>query len=234
MKNFSITIIGLCCVALFSVSCDSLTTQDKKVTTANDSVSYYIGLNVGYSLQNQFASDPSMSDIDFELLVQGVKNVLVDDDAEATNEEVMAYIQSYFMSKQAKEGEARIEEGKKWLADNKDKHGVFETETGLQYKIVKEGNGAQPTAESTVKCHYEGRLTDGTIFDSSYERGQPTDFPLNGVIRGWTEGIQLMAEGAEYEFYIPAELAYGANPPSREIPPHSVLIFKVELIEVVN
>ena len=124
-------------------------------------------------------------------------------------------------------------ESEAFLAENKTKEGVVETESGLQYKVIEEGTGASPTAESTVEVHYEGTLIDGTKFDSSYDRGQTIEFPLNGVIRGWTEGLQLMKEGGTYMFYIPSDLAYGENPrPGGPIKPNNALIFKVELVSV--
>lgn len=124
------------------------------------------------------------------------------------------------------------EEGEKYLAENSKKDGVVALASGLQYQVLKEGTGKKPKATDKVKCHYEGFLIDGTVFDSSVQRGEPAVFPLNGVIAGWTEGVQLMAEGAKYRFYIPYDLAYGPQGAGAQIPPYAALIFDVELIEV--
>jgi len=123
-------------------------------------------------------------------------------------------------------------EGETFLAENATKEGVQTTDSGLQYKILEEGGGRKPFADSMVKVHYEGRLIDGTVFDSSYKRDEPLGFPLNGVIRGWTEGLQLMRIGSKFEFYIPYDLAYGERGSPPRIPPCAALIFKVELLEV--
>lgn len=122
------------------------------------------------------------------------------------------------------------EEGEKYLAENAKKDGVIALPSGLQYKVIKEGTGKKPKATDRVKCHYEGFLIDGTVFDSSVQRGEPAVFPLNGVIAGWTEGVQLMAEGAKYRFFIPYDLAYGSQGAGAQIPPYAALIFDVELI----
>ena len=130
-----------------------------------------------------------------------------------------------------KYGEAKAE-GEKFLQENALREEVKTTESGLQYEVLVAGKGAKPTAESTVKVHYEGTLIDGTVFDSSYERGEPIEFPLSGVIKGWTEGVQLMSEGSKYEFYIPYNLGYGEHGAPGAIPPYATLKFIVELIEV--
>ena len=125
-----------------------------------------------------------------------------------------------------------LEAGRAFLAENRQRDGVTETESGLQYEVVEEGDGASPDANDVVQVHYEGTRLDGSVFDSSYERGQPATFPLNQVIPGWTEGVQLMQEGATYMFYIPADLAYGERGAGGTIGPNEVLTFKVELLEV--
>lgn len=136
------------------------------------------------------------------------------------------------MEMRAETAKPVIEEGEQFLAENKERDGIITTESGLQYEILNEGKGAQPTIEDKVKVHYHGTLLDGSVFDSSVDRGEPAVFPVGGVIRGWQEGIPLMKEGARYRFYIPQELAYGINPPSPSIPAGALLIFDVELFEV--
>ena len=151
------------------------------------------------------------------------------DDAEAQQ------IVNTFLQKQQEEmGKAVREDGERFLAENAKKEGVTVLPSGLQYTVIKEGNGAKPLATDRVKCHYEGTLPNGTIFDSSYKRGEPAVFPLNGVIAGWTEGVQLMNEGAKYRFFIPYHLAYGERGAGQAIPPYAALVFDVELIEVVK
>lgn len=125
-----------------------------------------------------------------------------------------------------------LKAGQDFLAENKTKTGVTELPSGLQYEILNEGSGAKPSATDTVKCHYHGTLIDGTIFDSSVQRGQPAKFPLNMVIKGWTEGVQLMPEGSKWRFYIPADLGYGNRQVSAQIGPNCALIFDVELLEI--
>ena len=141
-------------------------------------------------------------------------------------------LQEYFTKKQKEEAQAHIAEGKAYLDTNAKKAGVTVTKSGLQYEVLQEGTGNSPKATDTVRCHYEGRLLDGTIFDSSYKRGEPADFGLNQVIPGWTEGVQLMKEGAKFRFTIPYLLAYGEQGAGASIPPFSTLIFDVELIKV--
>ncbi len=153
--------------------------------------------------------------------------------------EAQQIVQQFFKEQEAKQrakaaemGKAAKEAGEKYLAENAKKDGVIVLPSGLQYEVLTEGTGKQPKATDNVKCHYEGFLTDGTVFDSSVQRGEPAVFPLNGVIAGWTEGVQLMKEGAKYRFHIPYNLAYGEAGAAGAIPPYAALIFDVELIEV--
>lgn len=174
--------------------------------------------------------------INYALVRQGLVNGIKGEKTNITQEQAQEYIQKVMTERQ----EARMlekygankEAGEKFLAENKTKPGIQTTESGLQYEVIKEGKGQKPTATDMVKVHYEGKLTNDTVFDSSIKRGEPTDFYVNQVIKGWTEGLQLMSEGAKYRFYIPQDLAYGANENNPSIPPFSVLIFDVELIEV--
>ena len=179
-----------------------------------------------------------------QLRAMGVENLNKDDFSEAlaaafdgketklSPEEAQKTIQEY-LQKLQENAEKKIKEvGQKFLAENKLKEGVKETASGLQYVVEKEGTGAQPSATDEVTVHYTGKLLDGTVFDSSVSRGEPATFPLNRVIPGWTEGVQLMKEGAKYTFFIPSDLAYGPQGVPNAIPPHSTLIFDVELIKV--
>ena len=181
-----------------------------------------------------------------QLLGMGVKNLNVDDYMAAVKavlegaepalplKEAQTLINEYLQNLEAEATKAAKEAGEKFLADNKTREGVKVTASGLQYVVEKEGEGAQPTAEDEVTVHYTGRLLNGQVFDSSVQRGEPATFPLNRVIPGWTEGVQLMKEGAKYTFFIPSDLAYGPQGIPNAIPPHSTLIFEVELIKVIK
>lgn len=205
-----------------------------ELKTEIDSVSYSIGLNMVSNIKRDFA------DCNFDAFIEGVKAGVSDTNHLINPEEAQAVIQAYFQKKQAaaqaeqnKESEKIKADGIKFLEENKKKEGVITTASGLQYIVMKEGTGKQPTATSNVEVHYHGTTPDGTVFDSSVERGQSISFGLNQVIKGWTEGVQLMKEGAKYKFFIPQELAYGANPrPGGPIKPFMPLVFEVELIKV--
>ncbi len=213
---------------------DSGSSQDVSLDTNIDSVSYSLGYQIGaMSLKPQ-----GMTDINPDQLTAGLRTALEDEDAALTNTEMQQIVQNYQMQaqqqaqqQQQQDAEINAKEGEEFLAENREKEGVQETQSGLQYEVIEEGSGATPNETDTVLVNYEGSLIDGTVFDSSPEEGTP--IPLNGVIPGWTEGIQLMQEGAKYKFYIPGDLAYGANPrPGGPIGPNETLIFEVELIEV--
>lgn len=200
-----------------------------------DSVSYSLGYQNG-----KFLLQRGMDKVSPELMMQGFVDALQEENSKLTETEMRNVIQDYQeiaqqRAKDRQDNQARInkEEGEKFLSENLTKENVKVTESGLQYKVIEEGTGPKPTVKDTVKVHYEGTLIDGTVFDSSYENGNPATFPVARVIQGWTEGLQLMKEGATYMFYIPSELAYGANtPPGGPIGPNQTLIFKVELLEV--
>lgn len=197
-------------------------------------VSYALGLGIGRQLQDLCGEDLNLEDF-----AQAVKDIytgahLAIDEIEG-QQMVIEYLQRRDAEKKAEQaaaGEAAKKAGEEFLKENAKKEGVVVLPSGLQYQVVKEGTGRSPKATDNVKCHYEGTLIDGTLFDSSIKRGQPATFPLNGVIRGWTEGLQLMKEGATYKFFIPYNLAYGENGAGNMIPPFAALIFEVQLIEV--
>lgn len=158
---------------------------------------------------------------------------------QVADQEAQMIVTEFFQQQEAKQRAAAAEKykenkdkGEAWLADKALEEGVVSLPSGLMYQVLNEGNGKKPTAEDTVECHYEGRLIDGTVFDSSYKRGESATFPLNGVIAGWTEGVQLMSEGAKYRFFIPYQLAYGERGAGAAIPPFAALVFDVELIKV--
>ena len=197
-------------------------------------VSYALGLGIGRQLQDLCGEDLNLEDF-----AQAVKDIytggeLAIDEIEG-QQMVIEYLQRRDAEKKAEQaaaGEVAKKAGEDFLKENSNKAGVVTLPSGLQYMVIKEGTGRSPKATDNVKCHYEGTLIDGTLFDSSKKRGEPATFPLNGVIKGWTECVQLMKEGATYRFFIPYDLAYGANGAGSAIPPYAALIFDVELIEV--
>ena len=199
-----------------------------------DKLSYALGLGIGRQLAQMGANNISIEDF-----ADAIKDVVTGNDLKMTNQEAQTIVQDYFAKQEqriqaemAEKGKAAKEAGEKYLAENAKKEGVTTTASGLQYKVLKEGNGRKPKATDSVKCHYEGFLIDGTLFDSSVQRGEPATFGLQQVIAGWTEGLQLMQEGAKYRFFIPYILGYGASGAGQTIPPFSTLIFDVELLEV--
>lgn len=176
--------------------------------------------------------------INYDMIKQGMINAIKGQKTNMTAEQAQEYVQKVMNDRQAvrmmeKYG-ANKAAGEKFLADNKSKPGIQTTASGLQYEVIKEGTGVKPTASDLVKVHYEGKLTNDTIFDSSIKRGEPTEFYVNQVIKGWTEGLQLMSVGSKYRFFIPQDLAYGANENNPQIPPFSTLVFDVELLEIKN
>ena len=192
-----------------------------------DKISYALGLGIGQQIKSMNIENFSIEDF-----AKSISDVMEDKETAFTSREAQVMLQEFFQKKQKEEAEKFIAEGKAYLDENAKKEGVTVTKSGLQYEILQEGTGKSPKATDTVRCHYEGRLLDGSVFDSSYKRGEPADFGLNQVIPGWTEGVQLMKEGAKYRFTIPYLLAYGEQGAGASIPPFSTLVFDVELIKV--
>ena len=198
-----------------------------------DKVSYALGMGIGAQLMGMGAEKLNIDDF-----AQAIKDCM-SGKTQMTNSEAQKIAQEFFAeqekvqrAKAAELGKAAREKGEQYLAENAKKEGVITTPSGLQYKVITEGTGRSPKAKDSVKCHYEGFLIDGTVFDSSVQRGQPATFPLGGVIAGWTEGLQLMKEGGKTRFFIPYNLAYGEAGAAGAIPPYAALIFDVELLEV--
>ncbi|MBR5467395.1 MAG: FKBP-type peptidyl-prolyl cis-trans isomerase [Bacteroidaceae bacterium] len=190
-------------------------------------ISYALGLGIGQQLK-------SMNIENFQVgeFARSIEEVMAGKETEMTAKDAQVLLNEYFQKKQEEEAQANIAQGKAYLEENGKREGVITTKSGLQYEVLTEGTGNSPKATDKVRCHYEGRLTDGTIFDSSYQRGEPADFGLNQVIAGWTEGVQLMKEGAKYRFHIPYLLGYGERGAGASIPPYATLVFDVELIKV--
>ena len=192
-----------------------------------DKFSYAIGLGIGQNLLSMGAQGINVEDF-----AQAIADVLNRNETAISHNEAREIVNKYFEELEAKMNAENIEKGKAFLAENAKKEGVITLPSGLQYEVITEGNGKKPSATDKVKCHYEGTLIDGTLFDSSIKRGQPAVFGVNQVIRGWVEALQLMSEGSKWRLFIPSELGYGAQQAGEMIPPHSTLIFEVELIEV--
>lgn len=192
-----------------------------------DKISYALGMAIARNLRSMGVD--SLSTEDFSAAVQAV---ISGGKTELTDQEAQITVQQFLQKKEEEQSRVMRADGEKYLADNAKKEGVIVTESGLQYEILTPALGQKPKATDTVTCHYEGRLIDGTVFDSSYRRGEPASFPLQGVIAGWTEGLQLMAIGSKFRFTIPFQLGYGARGAGGSIPPYATLIFDVELISI--
>lgn len=192
-----------------------------------DKFSYSIGLGIGQNLLGMGARNLNVEDF-----AQAIKDVLEGNPTAVSHTEAREVVNKYFEELEAKLSAEAIEKGKNFLEENKKKENIVTLPSGLQYEVIKEGNGKKPKATDRVRCHYEGTLIDGTLFDSSIQRGEPAVFGVNQVIAGWVEALQLMSEGSKWRLFIPSELAYGANGAGEMIPPHSTLIFEVEMIEV--
>lgn len=192
-----------------------------------DKVSYAIGLSLGQNLMGS-----GVKKLEYADLAAGIQDVLEHNTPKITYEEAEQELNKFFQEMQEKVANASKKAGEDFLAENAKREGVKVTESGLQYEVLTAALGQKPTATSTVNCHYEGRLIDGTVFDSSYRRGEPISFPLQGVIKGWTEGLQLMSVGSKFRFTIPFNLAYGAQGAGGSIPPYATLVFDVELLGI--
>ena len=239
MKNYLLKLTILTFAAAMFTACgNSYESASPDITDRNDSLHYSFGYLQGANLANQ-----GIDDVDMNNYVAGFMTAMDEADSSIINDgDMQALIQSYFqelqmrqMEERAAEADVNIEQGQAFLEENLQNSDVTETESGLQYRVLEEGDGPKPEATDRVQVHYEGSLITDEVFDSSYERGEPVTFPLNQVIPGWTEGVQLMSVGSKYQFFIPADLAYGNNPPQGSIiKPGSVLIFEVELLDIVE
>lgn len=201
------------------------------LATSVDSMSYALGVNIATDLTNNLKTLPG-GVYNKEVFLKAFNNVMKGDSVVISNENAQAFLQTFFTAAQDKVANEKKTEGEKFLTENKKNPAVQVTPSGLQYIVLTEGTGAKPTATDKVKVHYEGTLTDGTKFDSSYDRGEPIEFPLNQVIKGWTEGVQLMSVGSKYKFFVPYDLAYGEQGAGGVIPPFATLIFTVELLDI--
>lgn len=201
--------------------------------TEKDKSSYALGMSIGTGLHRQgIPVDPAVVARGLKDAMSGSKTLMTEEEMKSTLQQLRAEVGKEQASKAHVAGEGNRKEGEAFLSTNKSKEGVTALPDGLQYKVVKEGTGPKPTASDTVTVNYRGTLVNGKEFDSSYKRGQPVSFPVSGVIKGWTEALQLMPVGSKWELYIPADLAYGDNPPDPSIGPGDTLIFEVELLSI--
>ncbi|MDO9624313.1 MAG: FKBP-type peptidyl-prolyl cis-trans isomerase [Pseudomonas sp.] len=215
-------------VGLVLAGCDSQTSAE--LETPAQKASYGIGLNMGKSLAQE-----GMDDLDSKAVAQGIEDAIGKKEQRLKDDELVeafAFLQKRAEERMAVISEESAQAGKKFLEENGKREGVVTTESGLQYEVLKKAEGNQPKASDVVSVHYEGKLTDGSVFDSSIERGSPIELPVSGVIPGWVEGLQLMHVGEKYKLYIPSELAYGEQSPTPAIPANSVLVFELELLEI--
>lgn len=218
MKNLILSLIVL--LGFSSINAQNLNTEMEKV-------SYSLGVNVAKSVKSQ-----GLESIDSDAIAKAFKDVFEGNTLEISEEEANIVLQDYFGKLANEKQKANVESGQKFLDENAKREGVVTTATGLQYEVLKEGSGDSPKETDNVTVHYHGTLIDGTVFDSSVDRGQPATFPVNGVIPGWVEALQLMNPGAKYKLFIPSNLAYGERGAGGAIGPNATLVFEVELISI--
>jgi FKBP-type peptidyl-prolyl cis-trans isomerase len=224
MRVFLVLFICACLVA------PALAQDKTALKTENDKISYVLGLNLGTDMKNR-----SINDLNYDLLIKGIRDAYADGEKLMTDEEaeqVWSTFQQNMKASSMKMSEENKKKGEEFLAQNKTKEGVVTLPSGLQYKVIKAGSGPKPKLTDTVTTHYRGTLINGSEFDSSYKRNAPASFPVNGVIKGWTEALQLMETGSKWQLYIPSDLAYGPNGAGGVIGPNETLIFEVELLSV--
>ena len=223
MKN-KLFILG---VAATLVACNQENYTNAELTTQIDSVSYSLGISVANNLKNS-----GFESIETDAMASAFNDVFSDKEVRITEDEANLLIQDYFLELSEKKSQEATAEGSSFLIENAKKVGVITTSSGLQYEIITNGIGATPSESDKVTVHYHGTLLDGTVFDSSVDRGQPATFPVNGVIPGWVEALQLMNVGSKYKLYIPSDLAYGERGAGGAIGPNATLIFEVELLSI--
>lgn len=243
IQLFSLAVVCFSLHALYAQDEKAAESGDKasSLKTEAEKVSYALGLQIGNSLKRlqEQLTDAGLDKVDVDKFVLGLKACLSDEPAAMTEEEAQKVRNDFFANmrkaaeaKRKAEGEKAQKAGKEFLEANKGKEGVVTTKSGLQYQVLKEGTGKKPLKTDRVEVHYKGTLIDGSEFDSSYSRNKPATFRVTGVIKGWQEGLTLMTVGSKFKFFIPSDLAYGSRGSGAKIPPHSVLIFEVELLNI--
>ncbi|MFC2137068.1 FKBP-type peptidyl-prolyl cis-trans isomerase [Bacteroidota bacterium] len=205
----------------------SLIVYSQKFKTEIDTFSYSLGINIASNLKSK-----GIEELNTNMIIKAFEDIYNEKELSIDMEKADNIVNNYFVKVQEMAAEKNIEKGKEFLEENKKNDGIIELPSGLQYKILKEGEGEKPSINDNVTCHYKGTLIDGTVFDSSYDRGEPIEFPVRGVIDGWTEALQLMAVGSKWMLYIPSNLAYGDRGAGDRIGPNETLIFEVELLSI--
>jgi len=233
MKNSIIylLVIGL---MIAGTSCQQGGSKSVKLETTVDSVSYAIGILVGSNNLKQLSSAPGGDELDVNVMASAFTSASLEGELQITEEDANTLVQAFFQGAGERKGQANLEAGNAFLEANKAREGVSTTESGLQYEVITEGTGAKPTATDQVRVHYHGTLIDGTVFDSSVDRGEPATFGVGQVIPGWTEALQLMPVGSKWKVYLPSAIAYGERGAGGEIGPNAALIFEVELLEIIK
>lgn len=227
LRNFYLFIALIAIGAMISCNSGKKTSTAVALETNKDSASYSVGVQIA----TNFVSQGMDTIMNTDLIAAGIKDVF-DKNAKIGKDEANKIAQAFFNEMQKSEHQPKIEEGRKFLAENAKREGIQTTESGLQYEVLEEGAGKTPTAQSVIKAHYEGRLIDGTVFDSSIQRGEPATFPVNGVIKGWQEALQMMKVGAKWRIYVPYDLGYGSRGAGKMIKPYETLVFDIELISI--
>jgi len=234
MRNKVIFLLAIVMVVAATSCQQNGAVKKVKLETPIDSASYAIGVLVGANNKQQLANAPGGADMNIEAMAEAFRATSLGEETAISEDDANNIIRNYFQAEGKKEAQTNLEEGNAFLEKNKAREGVVTTESGLQYEILKEGDGPKPKATDKVKVNYHGTLIDGTVFDSSVDRGEPVTFAVNQVIPGWTEALQLMPVGSKWKLYIPANLAYGERGAGQDIGPNETLIFEVELLGIVN
>jgi len=229
IKSLVVTLVA---GTLILGSCNTFKSSKVELKTLADSAAYAIGIDIGNNIKKNLPTAPGGKELDQKIILAAFTSALNGDSSQITSDKIQGVTQSYFMKAQQVETEKAGEAGKKFLEENGKKAGVKTTASGLQYEIIKEGTGPLPLATDTVIVHYHGTTIEGKVFDSSVDRKEPAKFPVNQVIPGWTEALQLMPVGSKWKLVIPSEIAYGAQGAGADIKPNSVLVFEVELLEI--
>ncbi|MEZ5105774.1 MAG: FKBP-type peptidyl-prolyl cis-trans isomerase [Draconibacterium sp.] len=217
-----------------ATSCQQGGTKSVKLESNIDSVSYAIGILVGANNLQQLKNAPGSDELNKDIMAAAFTTASAEGETMMTEEDAQSVVQNFFQAQGKKEAQENLEKGNAFLEENAKRPGITTTESGLQYEVLTEGTGPKPTAEDRVRVHYHGTLIDGTVFDSSVERGEPAVFGVGQVIPGWTEALQLMPVGSKWKIYLPAGIAYGERGAGQDIGPNSALIFEVELLEIVK
>ena len=228
MQKLIVT-VSIAAVTLFTACNPTEKETVVELNTTPQKVSYGLGMDVGKNI-----AESAFDSIDVDLFIAGAKAVLSEKETKLSEDEAQTIIRDYLVGLQQQKTAAAVSKGQAFLAENAQKEGVKTTDSGLQYEIITAGNGPKPKLSDKVKAHYAGTLLDGSEFDSSYKRGQPSEFPVSGVIAGWTEALQMMSVGSKWKLYIPSNLAYGERGAGQMIGPNETLIFEVELVEIVK